>query len=175
MLLELFCLFHTQVKRRESKVGSEALMEEKSLSYGAKAAAGKDLSEQLVCCAQQSHRCSPSTAGHEAAWDALLGLGDLNPVFIIELDTTTTVGQLFFIKNKEAAQHSSRNTLIMTNLCIPSSCLLLCTFPTASEKKDRIWMWKWLKCHSERGDWGLDSLPSYTARIFVSLLHLCSK
>lgn len=134
-------------------------MEEKPPAYRAKAAAGNDLSEQLVCCVQQSRGCSPSTAGHEAVWDALLGLGDLNPAFIIGLDTTTTVGQLFCIKKKEAAQHSSRNTLSMTNSFIPSSCLPLCTFPTASEKK-RIWMWKRLKCYSGSGGWVLDSLPS---------------
>lgn len=133
------------------------------------------LEKVSVGCAQQSQRCSPSTAGHEAAWDALPGLGDLNPAFIIGLETTTTVGQLFFIKKKEAAQHSSRNTVSMTNSFIPSSCLPLCAFPTASEKKDRILMWKWLKCCSGKGGWGLDSLPRYTARIFVPLPPLCSK
>lgn len=69
---------------------NQALMEEKPAACGAKA--GKD----LQCWAQQSQRCSPPTAGHQAAWGALLGLGDLNPAFITGLDTATTVGQLVF-------------------------------------------------------------------------------
>lgn len=67
--------------------------------------------------------------------ETLLGWGDLNPAFIIVLDTTATVGQLFLIKKKKATQHPSRNTLSTTSSFIPSSCLPLCTFPAASETK----------------------------------------
>lgn len=118
----------------------------------------KDLNEQLVCCLQQSHRCSQSRAGNEAAQDAPLGPGDLNPAFIIGLGTTATVGQLFFIKKKEAAQHPSRSTLSMTSSFIPSSCLPLWIFPAASETKDRIWMWNGFNITVEI--WGEVRIPS---------------
>lgn len=107
-----------------------------------------------MCCLQKSHRCSQSTAGNEAARDALGGLGGLNPAFIIGLDTTATVGQLFFIKKKEVAQHPSRSTLSMTSSFIPSSCLPLCSFPAASETKDRIWMWDGLSITVEMAGGG---------------------
>lgn len=61
------------------------------------------------------------------------------------------MGQLFFMKKKEATQHPPRNTLSTTSSFIPSSCLPLCTFPAARQTKGRIWTWNGLNITVEMG------------------------
>lgn len=128
----------SQWKRREEKADWEALVEETPPAYAAKAANGKRVHQAArVLLAVELHVLS-ITCRPQGSLRYPVSTGRLQSSFILGLDTTATVGQLFFIKKKEVAQHPFRSTLSMTSSFIPSSCLLLCSFPEA-------WtlLWKW--------------------------------
>lgn len=142
VLVALFCLSCTCVNRRAREAGSKmprdisCLCSKSCWWKRSQGAAHVLFAAEPQVLAINSRQ--PGSTRHSVR------TRDLNPAFIIELDTTATVGQLFFIKKKETAQHPSRNTLSMTSLFIPSSCLPLSAFPAASETKERIWMWNGL-------------------------------